>query len=1850
MPQNILTSITVRDDGSVVLDKFFKDAKLGLKGLETDSKAAGAASQDLLEKIKSMSGGFTAAGVAMGAFAAGGALALKDATSRAIEFDAEMANVNSILDTTGGTTIDNLRGKIMQLSPALGSVTELSKGLYEAISAGVEPAKSIEFVGEAAMLAKAGLASTQSAVDVLTTSLNAYKGQNLTAAAASDALMLAVNKGKTTLPELAASLGQVIPTAATLGISFNDLNAMLAELTLVGLDTASSTVSLNAAFTNLISPSAEAKKMAKDLGINLGQLRDMVSKPGGLVEALKILAEKTHGSDEAMTTFFNNQRAGRAVLNMTNQGLDQVKTRVVQFDESVKKGGITLDTFTKQQESAQAHLDTMKNAMDRAKVAITTGLEPALKFGADQVTALANALVNVDPATRTAVASVGATATAMAGMGGAAALMLGQIPNVISGFKALQVPIGGVGGSLKGLAAFLTSPWGIAIGVAVAALAAFEIALGAWNRKIDESTAKAHEFIAAQKGIESGGFGAATQAIKTQQATLDAWRQNMDRSVESLTKAEAEQKKFSGVFGDTAAYERATADVAKYRGEVDHFQEKVNTASHKLDAMKKAAEEEAKAHAGATTPTKNHGDAEGELDEKARAAAKAVDDLRAKVAGNAVEQAQAALAAANATTQQEAYARVVQALGKEYDANISKAAAVAAGMKDQAKAADYMGLATVEAGQQFQKGMDTAAKAIGSADKQMQSFGGVVKETTTWVKINGQAHEVTASQLDLLNRAAADGVVTQAELDRALKGVDRSQTSFDVTMKEATQTVTVAGEQVQVTAEQLRALQDASADGSLTVDELKSVLGKLPPALAESAKQAAELTQTFERFKDSAADAMADATTSIITNLGDLSKAKDIIFGSLKGAFADAINRLLKSQLFDPLIDGLFSQLGDGLKSSFPGLGSIFGAGLSSVFKTGAAAVPDELGPAIAGIGTNAGVTQTALSAGGQVGTAATTGFAATLTAAAPYALAAVAAGAVIYGTITTSKMGPEAKAAIITALAGPIAGGLLWAFGVLDGPDMRKRIALEVQKTITHALQDTDYQKAIAAGLEPMGFELNQQLLHVLSDASRSNDLLRSQAEKLAEEYGADFMAGFSPAFIESVNKHGASSTSVPTSDWVRAFFPTADDAAQAYAVELSKSLASVQVAAMGLTGSDALVYTENLSAGFVNLAQSTGMSIEEFTKWLETSNAAAGMSTQFFASLDAANAALIEQAGPNGAAGVMQDLNAQLSKAFGVKVDAGNLVDAFIESGASADAFVKQLDRAAETNPELRELLKTIEPGLVDALTSAGDAAEETFGTIAQGAARSMAEIAADIERFNLSTYGALVQQQADIEQKLQNAEGDARESLQRELDAVTAKIETMAGKVDILTRQMADSFESMWSKASEDGSLSLQEMQALLAAYDQAIASGILTPETAAQFQEVLDNMELMANESIDQIRKDVANGQLPPLVPPPDPAATAGLDAAAETSGEVADNTGTAAENTGTTASNMDAAAQASTAMVQQLSAINATMNELLQTMKPVGDAFRSIAGDSASVTTDLGNLGTALAQSNAAAAGLSTISASLAVGGDAAQAMAAAVGEVPPQADAITEALATLATQAGLTSSTVKAALGDVIGEVDDKASTSAVHAELEELVRFLGDDATRAFEDWSLNAIHSVSAVYTTVGDLQSALNGLAGTYTVTVIEEHVVKGGPGPGPGPGPGDGSGDGSGGGSDGGSTGGTGTGSGDGSTGDGTSGGSTARVIVSTPGSYVSTATAPTVSPVVVVGGGPSASAIADAVAARVVGALTDAGASRLLRVDVASDRALEAAVAGATKETLRDLTGRRALSVQRDGSIALKGLT
>ena len=248
----------------------------------------------------------------MAALGAAMVAALAKGVSAAIDLDVALSEASTLIKGTA-EEMALMREEASRLAVQFGTTsTAQVQAYYQAISAGASSvAEATAMMETANLLALGGVTDITTAVDVLTTAVNAYAGTGLTAAQASDILFAGVKEGKTTVGELAAGLGNVVPIAAQLGIGLTEVTAATAALTKGGIKTSVAFTNVKAILSGVLKPTSEAEKLSKALGL---EFNSTALKAKGLAGFLADVTEKTAGNQDAMAMLFGSVEALGGVM------------------------------------------------------------------------------------------------------------------------------------------------------------------------------------------------------------------------------------------------------------------------------------------------------------------------------------------------------------------------------------------------------------------------------------------------------------------------------------------------------------------------------------------------------------------------------------------------------------------------------------------------------------------------------------------------------------------------------------------------------------------------------------------------------------------------------------------------------------------------------------------------------------------------------------------------------------------------------------------------------------------------------------------------------------------------------------------------------------------------------------------------------------------------------------------------------------------------------------------------------------------------------------------------------------------------------------------------------------------------------------------------------------------------------------------------------------------------------------------------------------------------------------------------------------------------------------------------
>ena len=286
------------------------------------------------QKALSKFGGF-AADVAKAASVALAGVAVAG-VREAAQFETSFAKIQGLVGVTADE-IGVLEDAAKRLGPQFGiSANEAADALFFITSAGLRGAAATEVLEASLKGAAIGLGDTKTIADLATSAVNAYGESNLGGAEAVDVLAEAVRLGKLEPAELAGAMGQVLPLASNLGVSFDQVGAALAGMSKTGTDAATASTQLRQILATLAKPTVGAEKALAEMGMSAAGLREQI-KEKGLFSTLETLTDAFDGNIEATTTVFGNIRALSGVLDLMGASAED---NALVFEQMADKTGV----------------------------------------------------------------------------------------------------------------------------------------------------------------------------------------------------------------------------------------------------------------------------------------------------------------------------------------------------------------------------------------------------------------------------------------------------------------------------------------------------------------------------------------------------------------------------------------------------------------------------------------------------------------------------------------------------------------------------------------------------------------------------------------------------------------------------------------------------------------------------------------------------------------------------------------------------------------------------------------------------------------------------------------------------------------------------------------------------------------------------------------------------------------------------------------------------------------------------------------------------------------------------------------------------------------------------------------------------------------------------------------------------------------------------------------------------------------------------------------------------------------------------------------------------------------------
>lgn len=339
-----------------------------------------------------------------------------DCSEAAAQFETSTAMVATIADTSQ-KSLSNISKEVRSYSNETGeAASDMAEATYQAISASVNTADAAAFAGTATKLAVGGFTSATTAVDVLTTAINSYGLAASDATQLSDYLITTQNLGKTSVDQLAQSVGKVIPLASAYNVQMDNLSSAYAVLTANGIATAESGTYLKSMLSELGDTGSDVSEvLLNSTGKTFAQLMEQGYSLG---DVMSMLGDAVDGDSTAFNALWSSTEAGIGALSLFNAGADKYNSVL---DSMRTSAGATEKAYSTMADTTDKSKQRMENAFNNLKISVGDVLNPALTQvyeGFTNVFAGMSDFVDEHPAV---VAAISAIAVGVGGFTGALA-------------------------------------------------------------------------------------------------------------------------------------------------------------------------------------------------------------------------------------------------------------------------------------------------------------------------------------------------------------------------------------------------------------------------------------------------------------------------------------------------------------------------------------------------------------------------------------------------------------------------------------------------------------------------------------------------------------------------------------------------------------------------------------------------------------------------------------------------------------------------------------------------------------------------------------------------------------------------------------------------------------------------------------------------------------------------------------------------------------------------------------------------------------------------------------------------------------------------------------------------------------------------------------------------------------------------------------------------------------------------------------------------------------------------------------------------------------------------------------
>jgi len=287
--------------------------------------------------------------------------------------------------------IGQVRQGLLDMAPAVGmGPTALAKAMFLVESAGFHGAAGLTVMAAAAQGAKVGGVDATLVADGLTTAMIDYHFATDQAATVTSKLVQTVALGKTNMGDLSSSLSNILPFAANLKVSFNDVMGAMATMTSQGIDAARASTMLKFGIMALANETPKGEQALAAIGMTTQQVVTDLGAKGlsGTIAEITTAIGKTFPAGSALAVsalsdIFGGTRGIGMALALSGQNAATFTANVASIAGAVTEADGSVKGWTLTQEDLNTQLDQVGAFLSSVGIKLGTILIPWVLKGTE---------------------------------------------------------------------------------------------------------------------------------------------------------------------------------------------------------------------------------------------------------------------------------------------------------------------------------------------------------------------------------------------------------------------------------------------------------------------------------------------------------------------------------------------------------------------------------------------------------------------------------------------------------------------------------------------------------------------------------------------------------------------------------------------------------------------------------------------------------------------------------------------------------------------------------------------------------------------------------------------------------------------------------------------------------------------------------------------------------------------------------------------------------------------------------------------------------------------------------------------------------------------------------------------------------------------------------------------------------------------------------------------------------------------------------------------------------------------------------------------------------------------------